>query len=263
MIWRYIKYNVNSGISMKLLPALLFIFTGLQIAASDHDLQAAAGDKNNSWQVIFRDNFKNLKNWWIEGGQSVTVRNGKLYVKADPVTFDKGKNGGVCTVWNKIPVSGNVKIDFDVCVISSKTNVNNINLFLFFSDPTGPDLQSSAGSRKSADYPLYHNLNGYIFTYLNDAQKRGPVNNDGSTKARFRIRRCPGFNLLTQAYDYHAEKNKIYHISIIRRDKMLSIAVDGKIYLKASDETPFKSGYWGFRTFRTWLWFGQVTVSKI
>jgi Domain of unknown function (DUF6250) len=220
-----------------------------------------AGEKD---KVMFKEDFtKGMSNWWVEGGQSVKVHDGKLYVKANPKTFDKTKNGGVCTVWCKRRISGDIQIDFDVCVTGSEIKANNINIFLFYSDPTGKSLEKSAHTRKSAAYSLYHQLNGYIFTYLNDFQNIGKKNKDGSSKARFRIRRCPGFKLITETFDYHARKNKIYHVTITRKGKELAIAVDGKVRLTAKDDNPLKAGYWGFRTFRTDLWFANVSVKSL
>ncbi len=219
---------------------------------------------NPDGRTIFQDDFtKGLNKWWVEGGQSVNTANGKLYVKADPKKFDKGKNGGVCTVWCRQKISGNIQIDFDVYVISSETDANNINLFLFYSDSSGKPLEESASSRKTGDYPLYHKLNGYIFTYLNDFKNLAGTKPGQPAKARFRIRRCPGFKLLTQTFAYHVKKGRKYHITVIRKNKELSIAVDGKVYLKAVDPKPFKSGYWGFRTYRTYLWFSNALIKQL
>lgn len=213
-------------------------------------------------KIIFKEDFKaGLSNWWKEGGQSVKVHDGKLYVKANPKNFDGGKNGGVCTVWCRKTISGNVQIDFDVYVLDSEIKANNINLFLFYSTPEEAKLETSAHKRKTANYSLYHKFNGYIFTYLNDYQNKAKSKN--LTKARFRIRRCPGFKLLSQKFDYHVNKRRKYHVTITRKGKLLSIAVDGKVYLTAHDDNPFETGYWGFRTYRTYLWFSNITVKAL
>jgi uncharacterized protein DUF6250 len=234
-----------------------FIVLSCIMASSVNNIKA--GDK-----IMFKDNFaEGMSNWWVEGGQSVKVDDGKLYVKANPKIFNRAKNGGVCTVWCKRKISGNIQIDFDVCVIDSEIKANNINIFMFYSDPTGESLEKSAHTRKLADYPLYHQLNGYIFTYLNDFKHESRLNTDGSSKARFRIRRCPGFKLINETFDYHAKKNRVYHVTISRKGKILTIAVDGKVRLAAKDDNPLKAGYWGFRTFRTDLWFANVTIKNI
>ena len=98
---------------------------------------------------------------------------------------------------------------------------------------------------------------------LNDFKNLAGTKPGQPAKARFRIRRCPGFKLLTQTFAYHVKKGRKYHITVIRKNKELSIAVDGKVYLKAVDPKPFKSGYWGFRTYRTYLWFSNALIKQL
>jgi hypothetical protein len=198
-----------------------------------------------------------MDNWWVEGGHQVQVKDGRLYVNADPTN---NSEGGVCTVWCKKPFPGDVRVAFDAHVVESSSEVNNINFFLCYSDPSGRPLYETRDRRKTAKYSLYHKLNGHIFTYLRDRGRSGGANPDGSAKARFRIRRNPGFNLLDEAFDYHCEKGTTYHVVLTKTGGNLSIAVDGKVYCRATDEQPLEGGLLGLRTYRTHLWWDNIKV---
>ena len=116
--------------------------------------------------------------------------------------------------------------------------------------------------RGSGKYTLYHQLNGYIFTFLNDVESKGGGYSDGSSKARFRLRRCPGFQLIKENYGYHCRKGVTYHITITKRGNRLTHEVDGKVYLIAYDCKPLPGGLIGLRTYSTFLWWDNIEIRK-
>ena len=176
---------------------------------------------------------------------------------ADSGGGSKDRRGGyVCTVWCKQPFSGDVKVEFDAHVIRSDIEANNINFFLHYGDPSRRPLYDTRESRASAAYKLYHTLNGYIFTFLNDRES------EEGQRARFRIRRCPGFKLLDEAYGYHCRRGVTYHVEIRKRGPRLTIAVDGKERVSAEAPEPLDGGLLGLRTFRTYLWWDNVRVTR-
>ncbi|MFQ5964719.1 MAG: DUF6250 domain-containing protein [Candidatus Scalinduaceae bacterium] len=211
--------------------------------------------------IFYEDFSKGMENWWVEGGEKVWVENGRLMVKANPQKGEKGYS--VCTIWYKKKLHGNLQVEFDAHVVSSDIDVNNINFFFLYSDPSNKPLYDTRKNRQTAKYKLYHQLNGYIFTFVNDRDGKFGRYPDGSTKARIRIRRCPGFKLLTESYGYHCCQGKTYHIIITRHDKTLSISVDGKMYLEAEDKAPLSEGLLGLRTYRTNLWCDNIKVKRV
>ena len=198
--------------------------------------------------------------WWVEGGERVWIDGGRLRVKANPAKQEGSDH--VCTVWNKQAFSGDLEVSFRTCVLDSTNKANNINFFLCFSEAEGGDLYESRGLRKDGASSHYHGLNGYIFTFLND--RHGESTEDGARckPARFRIRRCPGFHLLTEVYDYHCRKGVIYDVRIIKRGGEISFAVDGKVYLETADPDPWEGGWIGLRTFQTDLWWDEIRISR-
>jgi hypothetical protein len=196
--------------------------------------------------------------WWVEGGESVRVEKGRLRVRADPGT-DQAP-GYVCTVWNRTPLPADVRVEFDACVIDSSIDANNVNFFLHYADPSGRPLFETRASRADAGYAHYHVLDGYIFTFLNDADGSAGRYDDGSTKARLRMRRCPGFHLVDETYGYHCRKGTVYHVDITVRKGRLTYAVDGTEYLWWVDRSPLPGGLLGLRTYRTELWWNDIRV---
>jgi hypothetical protein len=210
--------------------------------------------------LLFDDFSKGMDNWWVEGGEKVWVEDGRLHMKADP---DDGKTGNVCTVWCRQSFPADVKVELDAHVVSSTIEANNINLFLCYSDPSGKPLYDTRESRADAAYAKYHALTGHIFTFLKDYKQEGGAKPDGSCKARFRMRRCPGFSLMTECFADHCERGVTYHVEVVKKGGRVALSVDGKQYLEATDQVPLGGGLLGLRTFRTYLWWDNLRVTEL
>ena len=117
-------------------------------------------------------------------------------------------------------------------------------------------LYDTLNLRKDGNYHSYFDLNGYIFTFLRDDPKKD--------LARFRVHRCPGFELVAQKFAFQSRKGVTYRVTITKRGKNLTFAVDGKIYLRATDDKyDWSKGYIGFRTYQTDLWFDNLEVRRL
>ena len=153
-------------------------------------------------------------------------------------------------------MAGDVHIAFDAHVVSAPDNENNINFFLFYADSSGTPLYESRQNRKGK-YKAYHQLNGYIFTY---------VANGNPDTARFRLRDNPGFHLLAENQGYECRQGKTYHIEIKKKGNHIRYLVDGTVYLDVTDDdfnASHQEGLIGFRTWRTELWFDNLTVGRL
>lgn len=197
--------------------------------------------------------------WWVEGGEKVWIDGGKLRIKADPPGVTKA--GIVCTVWNRTPLPADVTVRFDAHVVDSSCDANNVNFFLHYADPSGTPLFDTRETRTDGDYSRYHVLSGYIFTFLNDAQGESGRHGDGTAKARMRMRRCPGFNLVDQTFDYRCRKGETYRVKISKRGGEIVFGVDGVDYLRWTDPQPLTGGLFALRTYRTDLWFNHIRVN--
>ena len=82
-------------------------------------------------------------------------------------------------------------------------------------------------------------------------------------QARLRVRQVPPFDPVQYEYQgYHAQANRTYHIRVARQQAQLSVQIDDQpphqIDLAAAGA---EQGYLGFRTWRTRLWWDNLTVT--
>ncbi len=219
----------------------------------------------NEPSALFFDDFSGgMDNWWCEGGVRVWVEDQRLHVDAEPGGGRSERRPGLCaTVWCKRLFEGHVRIECDAHVLRSDIDVNNINFFVHFSDPSGTPLYDTRERRPDAAYGAYHVLRGNIITYLSDTRDEAMQLPPDERPARVRIRDCPGFQLLNETYAHHCRKDRTYHIEIIKQGGSIKFSVDGNLLLEAEDADPPSGGLFGLRTFRTYLWYDNVKVTAL
>jgi len=206
-------------------------------------------------RVIYRERFAYPDGplpagFWSEG-DAAEIRAGRLHVNADSGAFRRS------TIWLDRIFSGDLRVEYDVCVLASSDAVNNMNLFLLYSAPLDTPLSESKAIRADGDYPRYHNLHGYIFTNVADGVEG---------RGRFRLRDCPGFHLLAEKYGYESKPQTVYHMVIEKRGDHLTYAVDGHVLLDATDDRfnrVHDAGLIGFRTWHTELWWDNLVITRL
>lgn len=204
--------------------------------------------------VLTEDFSDGMDRWWAEGGKKVWVEDGKLFIDTD---VEPGQIGSGATVWLREPIEGNVKITATAHVVASKIKANNINFFLAYSMPNGSDLYTSRDSRADGAYKAYHQLDGYIVTFLNDRHAKE------GTPARSRLRRCPGFTLMAENFSGTSDIGRSYRCEIIKNGGAIRFYVDGKLQVEAVDPEPLPGGYFGLRTFATLLWWDDIIITPL
>lgn len=224
---------------------------------SCHPLSQAPTEK-----VLFQEDFDAYDNgstlptgFWHEGSKAIRIEQGHL--RADANLDNNGEDYDASTIWLNKTFSGDLRVEFDAHVLASDGDKNNINFFFLFSDPLGAPVSKTKGERADAKYGKYHQLNGYVFTFLA---------NGNPDKARFRFRDDPGFNLLQENFAYECKQNKTYHITVTKKANRITYAVDGTVYLDMIDDAAnpeHKSGIIGFRTWHTDLWWDNLKVTGL
>jgi hypothetical protein len=215
-------------------------------------------------EILFEEDFSDgdMSGWWVEGGEKVWVQDGHLHMKANPA--EMSMPAGVCTVWYDRKFQGDVEISFDAHVVESAIDANNINFFFHYTHPQdGKTIPGTREERADGAYSKYHNLNGYIVTFLNDFNREAPLGADGIPQARLRMRRCPGFSLIDETFAYHCKAGTTYHCRIIKKASLIEFYVDGVKILEANDKNFLNEGYIGLRTFRTHLWWDNIIVRAL
>jgi hypothetical protein len=152
--------------------------------------------RKTEWMYLASESDVPLGRWFLveaymkqhaTEGRVYFAVDGRLYVNADTGQFRQS------TVWLDRVFSGNLRVEYDACVLASTDAANNMNFFFLYSGASDKPLYASRQARSDGRYPKYHGLNGYIFTN---------VANGSGSPARFRFRDCPGFNLPSEGRKY-------------------------------------------------------------
>lgn len=193
--------------------------------------------------------------WWLEGGAGgarARVHQGRLWVDAGR------REVPGATVWLDRTFSGEIEVEFDVRVVASVGEVNNMNFFFLFDDSSGVGLRVSSDERTAGRYPAYHSgrLRGTILTFLTDPENR--------SAARVRLRQVPPFDpVLAEYTGYHAKAGRTYRLHLVRAGGRLTVRIDGRTLIDVADPRPDSAGLIGFRTWRTEVWWDNLVVRRV
>ncbi|MCH6259244.1 hypothetical protein MLD52_22010 [Puniceicoccaceae bacterium K14] len=151
--------------------------------------------------------------FWFEGamsGSTAAIVDGHLLV-------DANRKGNVGTVWLDKDFNGDVQIEFDVHIVESFIDSNNMNFFFCFKSRSGTDLYSTRKTRLTGEYSNYHgkddsgaDLTGYILTHLANGTPESP---------RYRLRDVPTFDpyLAEMSGIGTARSGQTYSIKILKQ----------------------------------------------
>jgi rhamnogalacturonan endolyase len=210
---------------------------------------------NNSTNnnIILQDSFTkdSASNWVVESEDK----------KNTAVNFGDGILETIApkglTVWNKQKLSGNYTIEFDATMVSaggSSDRISDLNCFWNATDPANLD-NFFADSDKRGGFPTYNPLKLYYVGY-------GGNNN---TTTRFRKYDAARGSIIKEytKQPYLLEPNKDYKIKIEVNGSNISYYRNDEKLFDYDDASPFKEGYFGFRTTTSHIKFQNFKVSKI
>lgn len=186
--------------------------------------------------VILEEDFSgplNNERWAPEleapSNSSVQTSKGKLVIDA---------SAGV-TVWCKQVLNGNIRIEYDWTVLvdgGKNDRLSDFNQFWMASDPRNTNLFTRSGR-----FDKYDSLRLYYVGF----------GGNGNTTTRFRKYHGDGQKPVLKEYldkSHLLVPNRKYHIAIAVKDGRTTFAVDGEVFFDYTDQTPLKSGYFGFRS---------------
>ncbi|HLS28734.1 MAG TPA: DUF6250 domain-containing protein [Opitutales bacterium] len=228
-------------------------------------------------RIVYEEQFEtDDPAFWVEGNEDrVRLEGGRLILDSNH------PEDRVSTVFIDREFSGDLYFEYEAEVLASDTaagypeprDVNNLNTFLYYSDPTGRDLKETRASRMDAAYSHYHDLNGYIVTFLNgympEARKkaRDPNYEIEFVKniARIRMRENPGFALRNEVFAEKSERGRVYRMQFIFAGNSLYFFVDDEFQLsfKPSPEKRVNKGYFAFRTYATEMAVDNFVVRRV
>lgn len=201
-------------------------------------------------ETAYEDDFsRETGDWVAEGGAKVSVRDGRLFMDAT-----RGERPFL-TLWCKREFEGDGLIEHATRVEEGEGSTN-INFILYGTDPDGSSVLETSGER-TGEYPEYHELNNYIYTYLNNEEK-------GSPRLRVRFRKDPGFNLLREVWREPLEKGRDYRLAMAVQGARMRYYVDDELLVDYEDaDSPHRRGHHAFRTWHSHISADYFRVSRI
>ena len=194
----------------------------------------AFSQKGKVGKLIYSDNFnKDLSNWKVEFEIPKTSSVQLIDSKLDLVS-SKG-----ATVWLDHKLSGNIMIIYDVTLVDkggAMDRVSDLNAFWMATDPANKNLFTRNGN-----FASYDNLDLYY----------AGVGGHDNTFTRFRKYYNNGDKPVLKEYtdkEHLLVGNKKYFVKIIVNNGLIQYYLNNELYWELKDETPYKTGYFGFRT---------------
>ena len=200
-----------------------------------------------SGELIYRTDFASMDDFWAEGSPDVSVSGNELIIRT---TFERDpKTHFVCSVFLRKVFTGNLLVEYEG-QSRDKRSARNFNFFIHTAGPDGRDLYDTRRERNGG-YDQYHALSNYLFTCVASDRKTP----DGSDKMRIRMRRDPGFVLMSEAHSHRSENFRWYAFQYLVRDGEVSLCVDHlpQETYTWRDPKPLTAGYLGFRTYMSHL----------
>jgi len=205
-------------------------------------------------ELIHHDNFETqTENWVVEQmpGGEVDLMNGKLDIR--------DKQG--CTVWYKKKLKGPILIEYEVTMIDSgaaNERSSDLNCFWMAQDPDNPDNLFKNSDKRGGNFPNYHSLRTYYVGY------GGHYN----TRTRFRRYKGDGTRPLLPEHDLKKKKymnipNQTRKVQLIANGKHIRYIMDGEKIFSYTDDNPYTSGWFGFRTVKNHMKVEYFKVYKI
>ena len=194
------------------------------------------GDLDLEVDLLHHEDFSaDIRKWKIEGRGKVAVENGRLRMDASEVES---------TAWCPHEIEGDLLITFEAFVLEPP-DANNINVFFL---ATGPGGSSVLDLELSGAYKEYHVLPNYIMTF---------------TSGYSRLRRNPGFNLVSENTDVKALSSTEYQIAILARGDQIRCFINNIPVHSYRDEERHQKGRIAFRSWHTRLWWDNLKLYQV
>jgi len=182
--------------------------------------------------------------WVVEGPAELSIDDGGGLV-VDALA-------GGATVWYKPDIfTGDILLQLKLMPIPP-VGKNNLNFIFHATEAGGGDILNSSAKR-TGHYPEYHQFPNYIFTFV------GPKPGEGHT----RMRKNPGFELMAEDMNCHAELGREYKIDIAVRQGHIQAAIDGVLIHDVTDTAPLAGGRIALRTWQTKLVWKELYVGAL
>lgn len=176
--------------------------------------------------------------WVLEGNADLSVRDGRLHVDSDEATL-----------WWREPLPADSAIELTAGVDDpARDNAANLNLIFHARELDGAPYRFG----RSAKYEGYHSIPNYIATLTG-----------GFQPGWARLRRNPGFTILSENTSIRSEAGKTYRIKLLVAGGRLRYWLDGRLVHDVVDPQPLKGGHFALRTWRSRVWWSDIRFLSV
>ncbi len=198
-----------------------------------------AGGDAFSGELVASGFGEDLAVWPHEGAGSVSLDGGVL-------VMDSPDGGHTVFFAGELPADVLVRF---VCRIAPSGGNNNINLI----SHCRPQHPGEFPVVADGAYQGYHQLPGYIATFVNDSESPG----------RTRLRRNPGFELIQETRETASDENRDYEIVFVAMSGRVMYYIDGERVHDWTDPDPHGGGFFALRTWKTALAYSDIQIAAL
>jgi hypothetical protein len=183
--------------------------------------------------------------WVVEGDAACEARDGRL----DVVTSDKADSLKAATLWWRNPLPADILIEMTAGVsLPAEDNAANLNLFLHARELDGRPYQFGC----SSNYSDYQKIPNYIITLTG-----------GFQPGWSRVRRDPGFAILSEEKSTRSEPGRTYRIRVMITGGRIRYWLDDRLVHDVRDPQPLPGGNFALRTWRSRVWWSDVRIAAL
>ena len=176
--------------------------------------------------------------WFVEGHGDFSIRDGRLHAATPQAT-----------IWWRQPLPPDVSITLTAGVdLPAENNAANLNLFFHARERDGSRYRFG----RSAEYEEYHQIPNYIVTLTGGFQ-------DGWS----RLRRDPGFALLSEDRSIRSDPGRTYRIRAMIAGGRIRYWLDGTLVHDVRDPHPLSGGSFALRTWRSRVWWSDIRFAAM
>ena len=177
-----------------------------------------------------------LDDWHEEGAGHCRLEGGSMIV-------DARAEGYTAFYREELPADLSVRF---VCRVRPPAGANNINLLSHVQPPRRGEWPVVADGA----YGGYHAMPNYIATFVKSDDAPG----------RTRLRRNPGFNLISEEFETESVMERDYEIVFAVLSGRDRYYIDGKLLHDWTDPEPLPRGFFGLRTWKTVLEYREIEL---
>ncbi len=199
-----------------------------------------------SQTLLYQDVFdQDLSQWVIEQNSDKTI----LHANKQQLEIIAPQG---LTIWFKQKLSGDIRICYDAMIIRARgkyDRVSDLNCFWMASDPQSPDNFFSRSQWRNGVFGNYYSLSQYYVGYGGNNNTTTRFRKYNGNYQQFKNKKIRPE--IIQEYTDSAHlitPNRWSHISIEVKGNSMSYYFNKELLFDFNDPTPYKTGYFGFRT---------------